>query len=156
MAVKQAVSRNEKGQEQVNKCWNIGDGEPEEGLERLQIQLMDITDTLVNVPIQEVEAKPVLQDMRSKFGSGSLKAQALKGCRKWKRIDRKENRPKVVPTNRRRLEQAGTKRPWRLQVECDKVLDIRETSGYKKLKEYQDEMLTEVEEASLKWPQLSK
>lgn len=49
--VKQAVYRNEKVQEQVNKCWNIDDGELEEGLERLQIQLMDITDTLVNVPI---------------------------------------------------------------------------------------------------------
>lgn len=62
----------------------------------------------------------------------------------------------MVPANGRRLEHAGTKRPWRLQDECDEVLDIGETSGYKKLKEYQDEMLTEVEEASLKWPQLSK
>lgn len=71
IVVEQVVFRAKLGQEQISNCENIASGEKKEGLDRMQIRLMDITDTLVNVPIQDVEVKPVLQAVRCKSDNGS-------------------------------------------------------------------------------------
>lgn len=76
------VPRTERIQRQVAKCSGLEGTKLEGGLDSLNIQIMEIIEPLVNVPIHDTEPKAVLRELDSNIAGGSSVTKAVKNNRK--------------------------------------------------------------------------
>lgn len=137
---------------------NIGamSTEIEVGMETVGVPNLEIHHPLVNIPIQAATSHNVLSEIGNGSVSGQVTGRVTREGRKWKRMAGKKNSQEMTEALEGQSAVAGAKRPWRLQNESEETMTIEETSGCKKMKTMQEAVLLQVEEASLKWPQLYK